>query len=702
MLSPARWAALAAVMATAAPAAVALAEQDCARGNLLARKLPVQASYIRGPAQRATDGVVANEGALWDVPLALLLTIPAATLTWDLGHSVPLRTLWVQADANDYYTVWGSSDGVSFRDLARVDVVDGHGLRARRVDLDGAPVRYLRFGEGQGDERYSLSEIEAYCQPPVALPSGRRENAATAAPRGRLIDKWNDTTSARWQLVLALLGLGLLQWGHMLRRQGRPQAHHELRDRALGALGVLAALSYINFGAFHFSGFTHDHEWTHYYVGAKFFPELGYERLYQCIAVADDEDGLRRRVQLRKVTNLETNALEWSGPILEDPIGRCKRHFSEARWQLFKHDVRFFRERQSPKRWDDLQFDHGFNATPVWMIAGRLLAGDGPVTKGQLQLLALLDPLYLAGTVAAIWWAFGWRLLAVALLVFATYFPSRFYWTGGSFLRWDWLFHLVAGLCCLRKGRPLLGGVALGYATLLRVFPLFLFAGPLLAAGYHLWKHRQLDPRYTRFFLGAALAVALLVPVSLSVTGGIRGHQLFVANTIKHKETPLTNYMGLRTVVAWRPFEVGRFMQDNAAVDPWGAWKRARLDAYREARPIFVVVVLALVVLLGLAVRAADPWVAAALGVTMIAVGVELTCYYYAFILAVALLAHERHEVGRYLLLLTAYTQFVAWAPLPRMPTWLDEQYTMMSVATLAVFAAVLWLFQRQRGEPRP
>ena len=73
------------------------------------------------------------------------------------------------------------------------------------------------------------------------------------------------------------------------------------------------------------------------------------------------------------------------------------------------------------------------------------------------------------------WWAFGWRTTCVALAVFATNFPSRFYWTGGAFLRWDWLFYFVGGLCLVKKERTLLGGFFLGYSTLLRIFPLFIF-----------------------------------------------------------------------------------------------------------------------------------------------------------------------------------------------------------------------------------
>jgi hypothetical protein len=51
--------------------------------------------------------------------------------------------------------------------------------------------------------------------------------------------------------------------------------------------------------------------------------------------------------------------------------------------------------------------------------------------------------------------------------------------------------------------------------------------------------------------------------------------------------------------------------------------------------------------------------------------------------------------VGRWLLLLTAFTRFVAWAPLRGMSTWADEQHTLMSVATVGVFAAIVWWFRK-------
>ncbi len=682
-------------------AATAHAETPaCPPGNLLANRAPSGWVQIRGELPRTTDGEVAPEGARWNAPLAVVLATDRSSLTFDLGAPRSLTAIWLQADANDRYTVAGSLDGRTFPPLGTVDIVEGHGLRARSLEVPGTTVRYLRFGDGIGDGYFSLSELAAYCARPTPYPPAMRVGAAQAQPAGRA-PWWNNEASARWELVLALLGLALLRWNHRL---GAAPAYQNLRTRLLALLGGLAALTFVNFGSFHFDNFIHAHEFTHYYLGSKYFRELSYTRLYECITTADVEAGLRQRVANRTITNLHTNLLERTDDVLAHPE-RCKQHFSQQRWAAFSHDVGFFRNQLSARAWDDLQFDHGYNASPLWNAVGNFLANLAPASKVQLWLLALFDPLYLLGTAAVIGWAFGWRVLAVALLVFATHFPSRFYWIGGAFMRFDWLFFLVAAIAGLRRGRPALAGAALAIAAGLRIFPVFLFAGPLLAVFWQ-WRRRDFSqaPRlWPRFFAGAALAGTLAFAVSLAGSGGLPAYQAFAANTAKHQDTGLVNNVGLRTVLAYRPSEVGRHLRDNA-VDPWARWKDARLAAWHQSRPLAVVLALAALAALALAARRTPPpapWVLAALGVALIPIFVELLSYYHAFVIALALLYDERPAIGRWLLGLTAFTQFVAWAPLRTMSTWLDEQYTLMSLATVIVCALVLARFRHPPG-PAP
>jgi hypothetical protein len=684
----------------------------CPAGNLLAGRRPISWQDTRRDLALLTDETLAPEGAVWDAELAVLFDTGASTVTWDLGAATTINAMAIQADANDTYTAWGSLDGRDYRVLGHIDPATSHGLRTRTIETGGVAVRYLRVGEGVGDGSYSVSEVAAYCQKPTPFPARMRVVDAPAAVVAKVY--WNDIASARWELVLALLGLLFLWWDQWVSKGAASESTEkapgivdwlvrfvQVRGRArraiLAVLGLVAFLTYFNFGFFHFPNFIHGWDTFHYYIGSKYSRELSYDRLYECVAVADSElPALRRRVELRKLTNLRTNVLETTADILAHPE-RCKQHFTPARWQSFHHDLAYFRTLESARRWDDAQTDHGYNGTPVWNIAGSLLANLAPASKVQIYILNSLDSAYLTAGCLMIAWAFGWRVLAVALLIFATNFPSRFYWTGGAFLRWDWLFWMIASVCLLKKEHPVEAGLALAYSTLLRLFPIFLFVAPILAAAYHLIRHRKLPPTALRFFVGAALGAALLIPAGMAVVGRASTYQDFVRNTEKHSGTALTNNMGLRTVVAYRPWEASGKLRSEGQIDPWAKWKQARLDSFQRAKPVYLAVVAAFLVLLGLAVRQAEPWAALALSATFIPFGVELTCYYYSFLIVVALLCVKSERLAQRLLLLTAFTQFVAWAPIKGMPTALDEQYTLMSLGTLIAFIAIVWEFLTQR-----
>ena len=98
------------------------------------------------------------------------------------------------------------------------------------------------------------------------------------------------------------------------------------------------------------------------------------------------------------------------------------------------------------------------------------------------------------------------------------------------------------------------------------------------------------------------------------------------------------------------------------------------------------------------------------MGSMMIAVGVELTCYYYSFLFATTFLYSKRKEAGAILLGVTAATGFIDWAPTKYLPStgplanfrisqWLDEQYMLMSVVTLVGF---VWIMYEFAIKPQP
>jgi hypothetical protein len=713
----------------------------CGTENLVAGKFPSSYQDVRGSLRLPTDGAVAPEGAQWDAPVGVTFDTPAGSLTYDLGQPTPISAFMVQADANDTYKIFGSTDGTvgSYKVIGEIESVlhIGHGLRTRTLNINTTEVRYVRIGEALGDGFYSVSEFQVFCKAPDPFPPKLR---IVDAPPAKVVELpwwkfgwWENDASSRFEMSLAFFALALVGWGLWLTRKGQANRFQRLRDGLLIAVGALSFCAYWNFFSFHFGNYTHIWDTYHYYIGSKYFDELSYDRLYECAAVADSEDpSLLRRVEMRKIMNLRTNILGGTQEILAHPDS-CKQHFSPERWKAFKQDIAYFRNHHGVKRWEEAQTDHGYNGTPVWNIAGTILANTGPATDNQLWVLTRIDPLFILGITLLTWWAFGWRVMCICLAVFATNFPSRFYWTGGAYLRWDWIFYLVAGICLVRKERPLLGGFFLGYTTLLRVFPVFVFTGPALVVLQQLWGIKghertgwapkpleagerllkRVDRRYLALFGGAALSAAILMPISLVTSHGVDGYRMFLKNTEKHKETPLTNYMGLRTIVAFKPNETGRVLRSDKLEDPWGAWKKAKLRTFRERFAfLYLPLVAGFVVLLWYATRGVEPWVACSMGAMMIAVGVELTCYYYAFLWAVALLYEKRREAGGILLAVTGITGFIDWAPtkyLPqariwenfRMPQWLDEIYFWMSVATLIGFVWILYRFGFLKAQPQ-
>ncbi|HEY3500664.1 MAG TPA: hypothetical protein VGK73_38490, partial [Polyangiaceae bacterium] len=337
------------------------------------------------------------------------------------------------------------------------------------------------------------------------------------------------------------------------------------------------------------------------------------------MALADDADGIRN-VRTRRMRDLRTDGLTTPAATLADP-GLCHDHFSTARWTEFAGDVREFRRATKARRhWENMQRDHGYNPPPVWTLIGRSLASLAPPTPAFLGFLASLDLALIAAALALLGWAFGARIALTAAIFWATQAPSDFGWTGGGFLRQDWLFCVIAALALLRKRRPALAGAALATAALLRLFPALLFVGPLaVALGTLLLRPRASFQFEGRFFAGAAAALLLLGAASVYGVGGSAYPAFWEHIQLRHTSA-ITNHMSLRTLFAFAPdarivdlVEPGRF-------DPGAAWVEARAQRLEEVGGLYRLASAALVLatlLVGLRLRTS--WAGLAVSVPLIA-----------------------------------------------------------------------------------
>jgi hypothetical protein len=387
------------------------------------------------------------------------------------------------------------------------------------------------------------------------------------------------------------------------------------------------------------------HDQFHYYLGSKFFPELRYHLLYDCTALAELENGRGAAIERSKIRNLRDNMLEPGGLALKR-AAECRQGFSKDRWEAFRKDVDYFRTRVERAGSERYLTDHGYNATPLWTAVGRLITSPTTATDRSTKLLALLDVAFLAACLVLIAWAFAPEAAALAALVWGVGHTWFYVNVGGpgSFGRFDWLFAAVAGVCLLKKQMGKVGGFALVTTSLLRVFPAALFFGPGARGLYQLCRNRRLDAELRRMLLGALVGFAVLVPFSILGTG-IGSYGDFAKNSQKHAETPLTNYMGLRTLFAWDPEARDRLVIEQNLDNPdsfFLAWKQQREITFAERQVWYALAaagLIGLTVLLSL--RSSEFWLITLAGVVPMFCLFELTNYYYAIMALFAVWAYQ-------------------------------------------------------------
>jgi hypothetical protein len=294
---------------------------------------------------------------------------------------------------------------------------------------------------------------------------------------------------------------------------------------------------------------------------------------------------------------------------------------------------------------------------------------------------------------AFVWWAFGWRTTCVAIIWWGTNYLSRYAWTGGAFVRADWLAFAVIGVCLVSRNRPAAGGAALTYATLLRIFPGAIVAGLAFKAGIDMWQRRswRLDPKHKAFLVGSVAAAPLLVILSFGVVGsgvggGVDSWQGFVSNSRKHLATPGINNVGLKTILSYEWTSRAAVLEPLWLDTPWDTWTAARRRVFDSHKLLYWAAIVGFVPLIAFAVGDVEDWVALVLGVALIPVALQLTCYYYALFSVFGLLSARAKWIGPTLCGLAAAS--IVAASLSRSD---EDVYTMES--TLVVLYVIGLIF---------
>lgn len=408
-----------------------------------------------------------------------------------------------------------------------------------------------------------------------------------------------------------LLIAGALVGWLLLRHCGAAIALDPARDlRVLGALTAAAVVVYLNFFSFHGQHtFVHYHDVAHYYLGSKYFPELGYDGLYKAmLRVEEDVYGSVAEPMARDLDSGEVAP----AALLVQASGPVRERFTADRWADFKLDVVLFRERLGPQYHEILE-DHGFNPTPVWALIGGTLARRVPAgSHAGIVVLSLLDPLLLVVTFAIIARTFGARTALLAALHFCLIFGASFGWTGGAFLRQMWFVALSLALCALYRERPATAGVLIGLATALRVFPALFMVGAVARVSM---PHAE-DPKARRRQVGAfAATVFVLVAATALVSPGPRAWLAFAHRIQVHMDADAPNIIGLGHMIAvvtgWKPPSL--LFLPIVAIAFWYARRLTAVEAF-------------------------------ALGVPLAFVAVDLASYYWVMLMLLTLAGRDRPE----------------------------------------------------------
>jgi len=508
-----------------------------------------------------------------------------------------------------------------------------------------------------------------------------------------------------WEQVMyfSRIGLALVAAGMLMIEARAKKLGEKLPEKTLKRIGIAVAV--IGFVAY-FDGFNpnvrypdyyHRHEFYHYYLGSKYSHALGYTRLYECTMIAEVENGRGEQIKKRELRDLSVNLIR---PVTEtyvfkDP-GQCKKRFSPEEWESFKKDVSWFESVSRGGYWENMQQDHGYNPPPVWTAEGKLFASIAPAGDGFFKLLSLLDITLQAGTLLMLGWAFGWRVAAVAAVFWGTNAAANFYWTGGAFLRQDWVFFMVASVCLARKRRFGLAGAALTWSSLLRVFPMIAFAGWAIVIGIHLYKHRKLHPSHQRLIAGCIVCAGLLIPTSM-VVAGPEAWRDFFAHIKVHNRTPLTNHMGLETMLVHDWQGRMRFTRDATLDDPFELWKQGRRDRFDHLKPVFFAISGVVFVWLAWALRRTKSlWIAAGLSIPLVISLTNLTCYYYCMFLITIPLIRVVPAMAPALLATAGASQILL-----RSFYFIDDQYTAESYLFYAMGLILMWGFSRPFSKER-
>jgi hypothetical protein len=384
----------------------------------------------------------------------------------------------------------------------------------------------------------------------------------------------------------------------------------------------------------------HFHDFLHYYLGPKYFREVGYLGLYGCVALADSEiaDDDRHPPRIDGPTRDLTDILIVKSH--DESLAECRAgsrpRFTDARWRAFKDDIRDLARLTLDPVWKHVVLDAGFNPPPSMIVLTSAVANLIPIRAGS-------TPTYLVATcidlvlLALCFLVVRAGLGNVTAAVFATFFGASFVadysWNGGSVLRFTWFVSLVLGIVALKKRRWELAGALLGFATCDRLFPFAFAVGamiPIAVEARHSPRHRAI---LRRFALGFGAVTLVLVLASI-VVFGTSAWSVFFGRITSHDSVFHPRHLGLKKVLTFREWVPFKNFNGDDGHARYREWNLALRATWASMRPIVVPLQLGVGALTAWAASRRRPFEAAVLVGVVAMFTFSLPANYYFCILA--------------------------------------------------------------------
>ncbi len=355
----------------------------------------------------------------------------------------------------------------------------------------------------------------------------------------------------------------------------------------LSVLMMLAISGYYNMGRFHGNNYAHYHEVVHYYLGSKYFSELGYHDLYNAFIAADRETGNKFK-KINVIRDLRSKELADVSDI-SDQIKAVPPKFTSERWEEFKDEFKHFRSKRNFK---DLMLDHGYNPSPVWTMEAKavssLLSPFSNSPKQMVKTIVLIDVVLLIFMFLMIWYAFGFVTMAFSVVFWGANPIVLFDYTGGAFMRQNWIVSLITGICLFKKNKEILAGAFIANSVGVRLFPGIFMVIPAFQFVYKWIKEKRFPVRLFRFGSSTVVFFIAFILLSLVFAGGTRSWKVFLKNATEHNKGIYTNHISYRNIFS---YETNRNADSYRKTGKYHheKWRLDKEERVARLKPVFYI-----------------------------------------------------------------------------------------------------------------